>query len=65
MAVDGKSAQAKLARAILLALSTGTFFFIGMWEMLPRSLQDGHLTWAKMTSCILGFAVMAVIGIWV
>jgi len=56
---------ALLLRAILVSMSSGTFIFIGLVEMLPAGLVDQRDVSLKMMWCTLGFALMALVGIWV
>lgn len=54
-----------IALAVLLSMSCGTFFFIGLFEMLPASLANGQNVALKMFLCSCGFGLMAVLGLWV
>jgi len=54
-----------LSKAIILSLSTGSFIFISLVELLPAGLMDGQHLLAKMGVCAIGFACMAIVAIWV
>eukprot|EP01121_Diplochlamys_sp_Union-15-3_P021451 TRINITY_DN8698_c0_g1_i2.p1 TRINITY_DN8698_c0_g1~~TRINITY_DN8698_c0_g1_i2.p1 ORF type:complete len:345 (+),score=39.44 TRINITY_DN8698_c0_g1_i2:62-1096(+) len=60
---DGDKAQ--LASGIILAMTSGSFIFISLMELLPMALKDGEWIKIKMFALFLGWAIMAVIALWV
>ena len=54
-----------LARAVLLSMSAGSFWFISLIELLPAGLDDGRFIKSKLATVVAGFAVVAILAIWV
>jgi zinc transporter ZupT len=62
-AVEGAQGnEAKLANAIIVSISAGSFLYISMMELLPASLHDGRLLPLKFLAFLLGFLAMAIIA---
>lgn len=57
-------ASSQLARAIILSITSGTFFFIGVIELLPSSLSHRGWLKTKLFCFALGWAAMAIVAIW-
>jgi zinc transporter ZupT len=65
-AVEGaQGAEAKLASAIIVSISAGSFLYISMMELLPASLHDGRLLPLKFLAFLLGFLGMAILAAYV
>jgi zinc transporter 1/2/3 len=60
-----QGADGQLAKAIILSLSTGSFFFIGLMEMLPAGLADGKWIKLKIALVFIGWGIMALLALWV
>ena len=50
--------------AIFDALAAGTFFYIGVMDILAEEFDGKHNHMQTFTMATLGFAVMAVVAIW-
>ena len=57
--------QGSLSKAIILAMSFGSFVFISIVELLPAGLNDGKHLISKMFVTGLGWGAMVLIAIWV
>ena len=51
-----------LAQAIIISITSGSFLFISVSELLPAALHDGRLTLLKIGTFTLGFTAMAVLA---
>eukprot|EP01116_Phalansterium_solitarium_P001852 TRINITY_DN11676_c0_g1_i1.p1 TRINITY_DN11676_c0_g1~~TRINITY_DN11676_c0_g1_i1.p1 ORF type:complete len:388 (+),score=53.17 TRINITY_DN11676_c0_g1_i1:170-1165(+) len=54
-----------LSKAIILSMSAGSFMFISLIELIPSGLEKYGLVWAKLTAVVAGWAIMALIALWV
>lgn len=59
-AVDGN--RTKLAEAIIISMTGGSFLFISIAELLPASLSDGRKTAWKILAFTLGWAAMVILA---
>ena len=57
--------NSKLASAIILGMSAGSFLFISLLELLPSALHDGRLVAGKLTAFVVGFVAMAALAAYV
>eukprot|EP00735_Rhodelphis_limneticus_P010505 TRINITY_DN3257_c0_g1::TRINITY_DN3257_c0_g1_i1::g.29715::m.29715 TRINITY_DN3257_c0_g1::TRINITY_DN3257_c0_g1_i1::g.29715 ORF type:complete len:409 (+),score=38.34,sp/A4IIC5/S39A3_XENTR/34.04/9e-21,Zip/PF02535.17/4.1e-55,DUF204/PF02659.10/1.5e+04,DUF204/PF02659.10/0.095,SdpI/PF13630.1/1.1e+02,SdpI/PF13630.1/0.26,SdpI/PF13630.1/9.5e+03,SdpI/PF13630.1/3.8e+03 TRINITY_DN3257_c0_g1_i1:175-1401(+) len=55
--------EIEVTSGVFNALSSGTFLFIALAEIIPRELAQPGSRVAKISSCILGFTVMAILKI--
>jgi zinc transporter ZupT len=55
----------KLASAIILSISCGSFFFISLVELIPSGLNMPGWHRAKMTAVFIGWGLMAFIALYV
>eukprot|EP01114_Cavostelium_apophysatum_P018658 TRINITY_DN582_c0_g1_i1.p1 TRINITY_DN582_c0_g1~~TRINITY_DN582_c0_g1_i1.p1 ORF type:complete len:395 (+),score=103.71 TRINITY_DN582_c0_g1_i1:113-1297(+) len=62
-ATEGKSSL--LASAIVLSMSTGTFLYMSLVEMIPSGLESYGWAKTKLFAGLLGFGIMALIALWV
>ena len=62
-ALDGPGAL--LARAVILSMSTGSFFFISLVELLPSGLHSGGWTITKLVALFFGWGIMALLALYV
>jgi zinc transporter ZupT len=53
-----------LAQAILMSLSSGSFFYISLLEMIPNGVKGKDWVWLKWFTVGLGFAISAIIAKW-
>jgi len=53
-----------LTRAIVMSLSTGSFFFVSLFELIPVGLKSPKWLEFKMFCVALGFASMAIVAKW-
>jgi len=54
-----------LAQAIIMSITTGSFLFISVSELLPAAIHDGRYTLLKMGAFTVGFVAMAVLAAYV
>jgi zinc transporter ZupT len=59
-----KSDGRYLAQAILMSLSSGSFFYIALIEMIPNGVKGHDFVWLKWLCVGIGFALSALIGKW-
>ncbi len=57
--------EGKLAEAIIISLSAGSFLFISLVELLPSSLHDGRFVKTKMFCFFLGWLAMVILAAYV
>ncbi len=56
--------ESHLARAIVMALSTGSFIFVALFELLPSALRSSSWLLLKLLIVFVGFAGMAIVAKW-
>lgn len=59
------STQVLLASSIIVAISSGSFLFISLTELMPASLADGRLMVPKLLAFFLGYAAMIILAAFV
>lgn len=52
----------ELVSSIIISISSGSFLFIGLQELLPTALEDGKWMAGKLACFVLGFAAMAILA---
>jgi len=57
--------SSKLASAIVVSMSAGSFLFISLLELLPSALHDGRLVAGKLTAFVVGFVAMSALAAYV
>lgn len=57
--------EGKLAEAIIIGLSAGSFLFISLVELLPAALHDGRLVRTKLFAFFLGWMFMIILAAFV
>jgi zinc transporter ZupT len=62
---DVHGQRGKLAQAIMLSMSFGSFIFISLVELLPAGLADGKWLKTKFMALFIGWGIMALIALWV
>ena len=62
---SSQGASAKLASAIVVSMSAGSFLFISLVELLPAALHDGRLLKLKFFAFIVGYVGMAALAAYV
>lgn len=54
-----------MASHVLTAFAAGTFIYLGLIEGAAQHLRPPTGTFGKFTAFVLGYAVMAVLAVWV
>jgi len=58
-----KGSSSKIAQAIIMALSSGTFLFIGLVELIPAALADRRRTKTKLLLVLIGVTGMCLLAL--
>lgn len=56
--------QGLLPRAIVMSLSTGSFIFVALFELMPAGLRNTKWLNVKLLCVVLGYSVMALVAKW-
>ncbi len=56
--------ESHLARAIVMSLSTGSFIFVALFELMPAALRSTRWLLTKLFVVALGYTAMAVVAKW-
>lgn len=54
----------QLTQAIIISLSSGSFLYISLCELLPSALADGRSPAAKLGAFAVGYLSMAVLAVY-
>ena len=60
-----RGASGQLSKAVIISMSSGSFIFISLVELLPAGLSNGKHLLPKMAVVFLGWGAMALLALWV
>jgi zinc transporter ZupT len=60
--IEGSNDHSKLAEAVILSLSAGSFLFISLTELLPSALHDGRWMLFKIGGFFIGWLALCVLA---
>ena len=58
------SSSSSTTQAVVIALSSGSFLYISLCELLPSALADGRSPGAKLGCFLVGYLAMAALAVY-